>query len=400
MKSPWCRVTIALLGMTVAGISANVHGQSYVIEEVMSGLVSPRGLSFGPDGGLYVVEAGSGGDGPSVVLGNGATASFGSTSGLSRLLGGVQERVLSDLPSVATAAGLDASGLQELVFGAAGEAYGLFTFGSDAGQRDTNLGAPGALLGSITRLSLDNSQPHERVADLAAHEFAANPAGGNKDSNPFGMTVNSAGDFLVADAGANDILRATLAGDVSTLAVLPARPNPLAFGPPVIQPVPTSIAIGPDNDYFIGQLTGFPFPVGHANVYRLDSSTSELSVAYPSFTNIIDLAFDAHGDLYVLQLTNEGLASATPGTGVLVKIDIATGARWLIASDGLEFPGSVLAGNDGSVYVTNHTNVPSGGQVLRISPVPEPSFALYGTASAVLSLVALRRRRVSVTPMR
>lgn len=392
MKLPLHYVSIALLATTFTLSRPRLHAQEYVIHEVMSGLVTPRGLSFGPDGGLYVAEAGRGGNGPSVILGNGATAFLGTTSGLSRLLNGVQERVLDNLPSIATSAGLDASGLQDVAFDSSGQAYGLFAFGSEAAQRTANLGTSGAHLGTIARLSLDGSQPHQLVADLAAHEFTNNPAGGNRDSNPFGMTIAPNGDFLVADAGGNDILRATVNGNVSTLAVLPARANPLSFGPPVIQPVPTSIAIGPDSDYYVGQLTGFPFPVSHANVYRYQTATEALTVAYPSFTNIIDVTFDAHGDLYVLQLTNEGLAAAMPGTGVLVKIDTSTGARRLIASDGLVFPGSVVAGRDGTVYVTNHTNVPSGGQVLRITPVPEPAFAICGIAGLVLSFVALRQR--------
>jgi hypothetical protein len=53
---------------------ATARAQEYVMREVMSGLVSPRGLSFGPDGGLYVAEAGSGGNGTSIVLGSGNTA--------------------------------------------------------------------------------------------------------------------------------------------------------------------------------------------------------------------------------------------------------------------------------------------------------------------------------------
>ena len=37
-------------------------------EVVMSGLHNPRGLAFGPDGALFVAEAGTGGTGPCVIL--------------------------------------------------------------------------------------------------------------------------------------------------------------------------------------------------------------------------------------------------------------------------------------------------------------------------------------------
>ncbi|QDT73576.1 ScyD/ScyE family protein [Lacipirellula limnantheis] len=383
------RLAMAVAVSSAALASRHAAAAVYSISEVMHDLASPRGLALGPDGGIYVAEAGSGGSGPSVVLGNGNTAFLGATSSLSRLLGGVQERVLTDLPSIATAAGLDASGLQDVAFDGLGQAYGLFSFGSESSQRDANLGTAGANLGRIVRLPLSGGGV-EPIADLASHEGLTNPAGGATDSNPFGVAIASNGDFLVADAGGNSFLKASPAGAVSTLGVLPARPNPLPFGPPVFQSVPTTIAVGPDGAYYIGQLTGFPFPPGAANVYRFDPTTNVLSVAHTGFTNIIDLTFDEVGNLFVLQITTNGLASATgPGPGALFKIDGVTGDRTLIASEGLLFPGSVLAGPDGALYVSNRTNAPTGGQVLRLTPVPEPSsvgilwtLLLMGSASA------------------
>lgn len=383
-------IVLAILGIAASEARAAV---TYAMREVMSGLVTPRGMALGPDGALYVAEAGRGGTGPSVVLGNGATAFLGDTSGVSRLLGGVQQRVISGLPSIATAAGLDASGLQDIAFDPMGQAYGLFAFGSEAAQRDSNLGAVGANLGRIVKLPLSGPGVIQPVADIAAHEQANNPAGGARDSNPFGFAITPNGDFVVADAGANAFVNATAAGVVTTLGVLAARPNPLPFGPPVFQSVPTSIAIGPDGAYYIGQLTGFPFPPGAANVYRYDPTTDALSIAYSGFTNIIDLTFDADGDLLVLQLTTNGLASSMgPGPGLLLKIDADTGERSTIASAGLIFPGGVLAAPDGTIYVTNRTNTPDGGQVLAFNAVPEPaSWMLWSVA---LALVAVGRRVV------
>ena len=54
--------TALLLGM--AGLCATAQVQAaagYTITEVMSGLVTPRGLAFAPDGSLYVTEVGRGG---------------------------------------------------------------------------------------------------------------------------------------------------------------------------------------------------------------------------------------------------------------------------------------------------------------------------------------------------
>lgn len=391
------RARLAFLCTLVAVMPSQVLAGHYAIEEVMSGLITPRGLAFGPDGALYVTEAGNGGDGPSIILGSGNEAFLGSSSGLSRWLGGVQTRVLEGLPSVATAAGLEANGLADIAFDGSGQAYGLFGLGANPALRNSNLGSAGAPLGTIARISLDGSGALTQVADVAAYELANNPDGTTVDSNPFDFTLTDDGGFLIADAGGNDFVRASDTGAVSALGVLPARPNPLPFGPPVFSSVPTAIALGPDGNYYVGQLTGFPFPPGTANVYRFDPTTEALSEALTGFTNIMDLSFDADGSLLVLQLTTNGLASQTgPGTGLLMKIDLETGERTTIASEGLAFPGKVIVGPDGAYYVTNHTNAPVGGQVLRISQVPEPQ-SLALAAIGALAFVACRFRRRMIT---
>ena len=54
------------------------------IEVIVSGLDSPRKLSFGPDGALYVAEAGRGGSGASIASPSqpGAFVSYGATGAL------------------------------------------------------------------------------------------------------------------------------------------------------------------------------------------------------------------------------------------------------------------------------------------------------------------------------
>ena len=85
-------------------------------------------------------------------------------------------------------------------------------------------------------------------------------------------------------------------------------PNP--FGRPAtvdMQSVPTGIVEGPDGAYYMSQLTGFPFPVGGANVYRIDPRTGKYKVFASGFTMIMDLAFDKHGTLYVLEIDSNSI---------------------------------------------------------------------------------------------
>jgi sugar lactone lactonase YvrE len=159
----------------------------------------------------------------------------------------------------------------------------------------------------------------------------------------------------------------------------------------MFQSVPTSVALGPDGAYYVGQLTGVPFVTGAANVYRLDPMTGERTIAHSGFTNIIDLTFGADGSLYVLQISRDGLASPTgPLPGALIRIEPATGMRTTIASEGLNFPGGVVTGPDGAIYVTNFGTTAGAGQVLRIV-IPEPS-AMVLLGIGTLGLVGLRVR--------
>ena len=55
------------------------------VSVVASGLRNPRGIALAPDGSLYVVEAGCGGQGKSVMLGDGQSNHYGETGALVRI---------------------------------------------------------------------------------------------------------------------------------------------------------------------------------------------------------------------------------------------------------------------------------------------------------------------------
>jgi hypothetical protein len=97
-----------------------------------------------------------------------------------------------------------------------------------------------------------------QIADLWAFEQTVNPDGfwhtglNEIESNPFDVAVLRGHTVLIADAAANSILIVNARGQVDWVAAL----TPVTAGGP--EPVPTSIAIGPDGAYYVGELTGFP----------------------------------------------------------------------------------------------------------------------------------------------
>src|SRR5215207_2941264 len=63
-------------------------------------LDNPRGLTFGPEGALYVAEAGRGGTSPCIGTGT-MTFCYGPSGAVSRLWHGTVERLITGLPSLA-----------------------------------------------------------------------------------------------------------------------------------------------------------------------------------------------------------------------------------------------------------------------------------------------------------
>jgi hypothetical protein len=344
-------------------------------EVVAAGLNNPRGLNFGPEGALYVAEAGSGGSGPCVEGPEGMRC-YGTSGSITRidLRRGTQERIADGLPSLAAPDGTFATGAHDIALLGRGNAHVTFGFADDPAVREAQLGLAGASFATLARMNARGRL--NVVTDLGAYEFLVNPAGDHVDSNPYGILALP-GKVIVVDSGANALNQVEANGRMSTLAVFPAR---LENAPPFLglppgtqipmEAVPTSVALGPDGRYYVGQLAGFPFPVGGANVYRVPANGGTPEVFAGGFTAIIDIVFGSDGSLYVLEIAKHGLLAAFGGgdwTGKLIRV-AKDGTRTEVASEGLFAPGGVALGNDGSIYVTNNSVLSGIGEVLRIRP--------------------------------
>jgi sugar lactone lactonase YvrE len=121
--------------------------------------------------------------------------------------------------------------------------------------------------------------------------------------------------------------------------------------------------LGPDGAYYVSELTGFPFPVGGANVYRVVPG-EDPEVYATGFTNIIDIAFDAAGNLYVVEIAHNSLAAAEP-FGALIRVS-PTGVQTIVLQTGLSFPTSVAITASGNLLLTNCGVCPADGEVLEV----------------------------------
>jgi hypothetical protein len=358
-------VFIAVL--SVAAVATAL--QAADVQVVAGGLNNPRGITIGPEGAIYVTEAGKGGSGPCVGGAEGA-ACFGLSGSITRidLQKGTQTRVVTGLPSLAAPDGSGAIGPHDIGFQGRGNGFFTIGLGNNPNVRPS-LGPDAANLAHTARMLPNGTWIPE--ANLGNYEASNNPDGGHIDDDPYGILVLPSKQ-IVAEAGGNDLLEIGANGVIRTLAVFANRSvlaPPFLGLPPGAQipmeAVPTTVIEGPNGNYYVGQLTGFPFPPGGANVYSVPKAGGTPAVAFSGFTNIIDIALGPDGALYVLEISKNGLLSGNPA-GALIRV-ASDGTRTEVAPGHLTTPGGIVFGDDGAIYVTNNATSPGGGQVLRIT---------------------------------
>jgi sugar lactone lactonase YvrE len=384
------------LGLVIAAsvavpVAAPVAAQGPTFTEVVGGLDSPRGVALGSDGTIYVAEAGKGGTAPCVIHPELGHICFGDTGRIAAVVDGVASDLVTGLPSAITDTG-ETIGPSGVTVDADGVVWFLVG-GPGAGAAEGRDGVPdgaAAKMGQLYRVGTDGTA--ESVVDLAAYETANNPDAaqpGNEgpDSNANGLTASD-GSVIVADAGGNDLLQVAADGTVTPLAVFPVSMQPVPVDPNAspdpnasvdpnaspamipMDPVPTSVVVGPDGAYYVGQLTGFPFPPGGASVFRVVPG-EDPTVYASGFTNVIGLAFGSDGSLYVLEISHDGLANAAPGgppMGGLWKVPAGGGTPELIASDGLVMPGGLAMSGDGTLYISTCAVCAGGGSIVSFKP--------------------------------
>ncbi|MBM9475802.1 ScyD/ScyE family protein [Nakamurella flavida] len=354
-------------GATVDGADTDRYrGRSFAV--LADGLTGNKALGLSSDGSLLL--GGAKADGTGVlqkVVRSGRSAGTVTT--------------LADLPA------------QPTDVGSAGRKAVWVLFGASSSPEE---GQPPSAVAPANRLYRWTERGGlAEVADLGAFA-AANPdpadlEGNPGESNAYGLQALSDGSVLVADAAANALRRVWADGRIVTVARFPVQvistshiPDPTL--PPELpaEAVPTTVTVGRDGAWYVGELKGFPFTPGTSKVWRIARGSQDVtcdaaapsracSVSQDGLTSIIDMTVDRRGRLDVLELVKGGLAAAEgadpaapPPPGTLVQID-RRGNRIELAAGKIVLPGGIVADPSGrGVYVTDGQLVPGGGRLLRI----------------------------------
>jgi hypothetical protein len=337
---------VAIAAMIAAAPSAAAGGGGRLVP-VVEGLNGPRGVAVGPDGRVVYAEA----DGSfSRVITKGRHA------GSVKELGAVGPQFLAPAVDV----------------GRRGKVF-VLTVG----------GAPGT--GAATLYRWTRAKGVRAVADIAAYQQTdPDPfdlEGLPRESNPFGVAALRDGSALVADAEGNDLLRVYPNGRIVTVARLKPRvvavpdelPDTPDFPPAGAlipsEAVATSVTVGADGYWYVGELRGFPATPGTSQVWRIKPGSVN-AVCDPEaprkgkcrryadgFTSIVDLAAGRHGSLYVLELVKQSwlqweLGLVDPPVGGLFRIRKRGSSPRELVPDQLVLPGGVAVGKHEKVYVT------------------------------------------------
>jgi sugar lactone lactonase YvrE len=395
MKKRVGLVALLAIAGVIAAIAMSLASQSASAQQapeptsghlVVSGLVEPRGMAIGPDGMIYVAEAGTGGD---MAVGTGDNASkSGFTGRISKVdpATGARTTIADKLPSNVGGEG-DAVGPAAVAF----LGNQLYYVQTHAG---TAYGFPATTPTGVYKVNSDGTVT--LIADLGAFNIA-NPVNDIKNGtqqdieiggNPYGMVARD-GALWISDGNQNQVDKVTPAGAITRITEFPGHP------------VTTGIAYKDGGPFFVGTLGQFPFNASDGTIRQVGYPSGSMTTVASGISSITGLAFGPDGNLYMVNFGDQTADPFsdpipwTPFSGKLYRVNLATntftplvgnfftttaivfkGDTAYIANFGIEAPGLLPPGEIWAV--DNVSTLPA----LAVSPTAVPASPTTAPAAA------------------
>ncbi|MGZ4591784.1 MAG: ScyD/ScyE family protein [Actinomycetes bacterium] len=375
---------LSTVAATLAGAAPSLAASTNVkITKVISGLNTPRGITFDGRGSMYVAESGVAGTGPAGLTHTGKVSKFarGSThaswsttfeslfatqdpsqppdvlgpEGLSAIANSCRH------PNRPHAAGVQGTDCQvRLIMSESHDGVAAVSGGAINATQLGHLYRLNARTGVPRNLSDVGDQMYKWTGDRKALFPDDFP-----DSNPFGVLVvrdkRHKIRTFVADAGANTISEVKRDGVLRVIAYIPNETKA-----PFRDATPTCIAQGPDGMLYVATLHFVAAVVagqtGTADVWRVNPNAN-----YPTppklwatgLTTATGCTFDRSGNFWAAEMFQPN-ASGPPGD--VVRIPFKHPNRLTRIGGGkLPLAGGIAQGPDGAMYVTINSSSPTPG---------------------------------------
>ncbi|UMG93214.1 ScyD/ScyE family protein [Nocardioides sp. TF02-7] len=246
----------------------------------------------------------------------------------------------------------------------------------------TGAGAPGTGAATlyVWRWGYDEPRPVFDVAAYQADDLDPDDLEDAPDeSNPYGLAALKDGSVLIADAAGNDLIRVWPRGYAVTVARFKPRVVEVPDGLPATDPdgnplppagaeipsesVPTSVTVGRDGYWYVGELRGFPATPGTSEIWRIKPGSVDAtcdperpwnrkcSLYADGLTSVVDLAAGDRG-IYAVSLSKQGwlaweLGAEDSEIGGLFKVTRHRHHAHIreLAEDQLVLPGGVDVGS-------------------------------------------------------
>jgi hypothetical protein len=363
-----------LLAASIVPTSAYAQPSSNVTV-LATGLQGPRGLKFGPDGMLYVAEAGTGGTTSTQgictqVVGPIGPHLGGSNARISKIdMSGNRTTVASGLPSaIDSNSPPDFLGVADVAF-LDNTLYAVVTGG---GCSHGNANAPN----SVVSVNLANGS-WKVLANLSKFFLAnltqyPNADDFEPDGVPYNMIAYNDRLYIV-ESNQGQVISVGRDGDIRREIDVTSSQGHI---------VPTTLTQR-GGYFYLGNLNLFPILPYASRVLALSPYESAQGLApgldpnegtshrlnvvssKAGFATIVASAFGPDGLLYLLELSPQA-GYPTPGAGKVVRINPNGDIQDI--STGLVVPTGMTFGPDGRIYVSNFGAAPPGaGQIVRIT---------------------------------